>query len=104
MNSKKPHWRKPEDTSDELEVGDRIVAICQWRTRHDRVVKRHVLMLTIDEDGVTRDNEGIWYTLQDCDYWMPEAEFIRLFAPEAQPDTPPAAPPWQGHDGWEGRQ
>ena len=78
----RPRWRTPDDTSDELYVGDRIIAICRWCGHDGRTPETHVLMLTIDEDGVTRDKEGIWYTLQDCDYWMPESEFLRMFAPE----------------------
>ena len=104
MSDTKPHWRMPDDTSDELYVGDRIIAICQWCGHDGRTPETHVIMLTIDEDGVTRDKEGIWYTLQDCDYWIPESEFLRMFGPEVQADTPPDAPPWQGQDGWEGKR
>jgi hypothetical protein len=62
-----------------------------------------VITLTIHDDGVTRDNEDNGLCLEDCDYWMPEAEFLKLFGPEVQSDTPPDATPWQQADGWEGR-
>lgn len=103
MSDTKPRWRRPDDTTDELEVGDRIVAICQWSERHSSAVKRHIITLTIHEHRV-RDNEHEGYYLEDCDYWMPEAEFLKLFGPEVQSDTPPDATPWQQADGWEGRQ
>ena len=102
MSATKPHWRRPEDTAEIGYVGDRIVAICQWSEQHDRVVKRHVITLTIHEDSI-RDNEDQGYCLHDCDAWMPEAEFLRLCGPEVQADTPPDAAPWQGQDGWEGK-
>ena len=81
--SDKPHWRTPDDTTDPLEVGDRIVAICRWSDRHSGAAKRHVITLTVHEYGV-RDNEDQGYCLHDCDAWMPEAEFLRLFGPEVQ--------------------
>ena len=28
---------------------------------------------------------------------------LQALSRDLQPDTPPAAPPWQGQDGWEGR-
>ena len=102
MSSKKPHWRTVDDIRGY--VGDRIVAICQWSERYSSAVNRHVITLTIDEDGVTRDNEDLGYCLHDCDAWMPEAEFLRLFAAEVQTDAPPDATPWQQADGWEGKQ
>ena len=84
MSDTKPHWRTVDDTSDELEVGDRIVAICRWSEHESRSAQPHVITLTIQEDGVTRDNEDRGHCLEDCDYWMPEAEFLRLFGPEVQ--------------------
>ena len=82
MRDKKPHWRRPDDTSDELEVGDRIVAICRWTASYEAEAKPHVITLTIDEDGIARDNEDLGHCLHDCDCWMPEAEFLKLFGPE----------------------
>lgn len=77
-----PHWRRPDDTSDELEVGDRLVAICRWSERQGLPTWRHVLVLTVQEDGPATDSEGLGLCLEDCDYWMPEGEFFRLFGPE----------------------
>ena len=83
MSDTKPHWRTVDDTSDELYVGDRIIAICQWCGHDGRTPETHVIMLTIHEDSI-RDNEDQGYCLHDCDAWMPEAEFLRLFGPEVQ--------------------
>ena len=82
MNSTKPHWRKPDEIRGY--VGDRVIGICRWTAGYEVEAKPHVITLTIDEDGVTRDNEDQGYCLEDCDYWMPEAEFLRLFGPEVQ--------------------
>ena len=101
MSDTKPHWRGPGEIA---YVGDRIVAICRWSDRRGQAAKPHVITLTIDEDGVTRDNEDLGHCLEDCDHWMPEAEFLKLFGPEVQADAPPNATPWQQADGWEGRQ
>ena len=104
MSNNRPRWRTPDDTSEIGYVGDRIVAICQLSEQQGRAPQRYVITLTIHEDGAIRDNEDLGYCLHDCDAWMPESEFLRMFAPEAQQaDTPPDAPPWQGQDGWEGR-
>ena len=84
MSDNRPRWRKPDDTSDELEVGDRIVAVCRWSDRQGRATQRHTITLTIGDDGVARSNEDDFLSLEDCDYWMPEAEFLRLFGPEVQ--------------------
>ena len=78
----RPHWRKPDEILGY--VGDRIVAICLWSEHESRPAQPHVITLTIQEDGVTRDNEDRGHCLEDCDYWMPEAEFLRLFGPEVQ--------------------
>ena len=102
MSDAKLHWRTVDDIRGY--VGDRIVAICQLSEQQGRAPQRYVITLTIHEDGAIRDNEDLGYCLHDCDAWMPEAEFLRLFGPEVKPDTPPDAPPWQGHDGWEGRR
>lgn len=100
----RPHWRTPDDTSDELEVGDRIVAICQCIKKYSRLPALRVVTMTVDENDV-RDNEDLGMCLKDCYCWIPEAEFLRMFVPEAQQaDTPPDAPPWQGQDGWEGKR
>ena len=104
MSDTKPRWRRPDDTSDELEVGDRIVAICRWSDRQGQQSWRHVVVLTVQETGPPADSEGLGLCVEDCECWMPESEFLRMFGPEVQADTPPDAPPWQGHDGWEGRQ
>ena len=103
MSDNKPRWRTPDDTSDELEVGDRIIAICRCIKKYSRLPALRVVTMTVDENDV-RDNEDLWMCLKDCYCWMPESEFLRLFGPQAQPDTPPDATPWQGADGWEGRR
>ena len=84
MSDKKPHWRRPDDTSDELEVGDRIVAICRWTASYEAEAKPHVITLTIDEDGDGVDNEHQSLFLGDCERWMPESEFLRVFGLEVQ--------------------
>lgn len=78
----RPHWRTVDDIRGY--VGDRIVAICQWSEQQGHPVNYHVITLTIHEDGAIRDNEDQGYCLHDCDAWMPEDEFLRLFAPEVQ--------------------
>ena len=83
MSEQQPHWRTPDDTSEIGYVGDRIVAICRWSDWEGRAPQPHVVTLTIHEDGI-RDNEDQGYCLHDCDAWMPEVEFFRLFGPEVQ--------------------
>jgi hypothetical protein len=56
VSDKKPHWRTVDDIRGY--VGDRIVAICQWSERHSSAVKRHIITLTIHDDGVTREQRG----------------------------------------------
>mgnify|MGYP006286316215 CR=1 FL=1 len=104
MSNNKPRWRTPHDSSDTLQDGDRIVAICWWADQPRRTPKLHVVTLSVHEDGVVRDNEERGLCLEDCDAWMPESEFVRLFGPQPQAEAPPASVPWQQADGWEGRQ
>ena len=78
----RPHWRTVDDIRGY--VGDRIVAICRWSEHESRPAQPHVITLTIQEDGVTRENEDRGHCLEDCECWMPEAEFLRLFSPEVQ--------------------
>ena len=77
----RPHWRTVDDVRGY--VGDRIVAICQWSERHTRPAKPHVITLTIGGYDI-RDNEDLGYYVEDCECWMPEVEFLRLFVPEVQ--------------------
>lgn len=80
-----PRWRKPEDRSQQLFVGDRVVAIALWADGAGGPVSKHVLTLTITEDGTgSKDNEGVCYSLEDCECWMPESEFLSMFGPEVQ--------------------
>lgn len=59
MSDPKPHWRTPDDTSDDLEVGDRIVAVCRWSEQQGRPTWRHVVVLVVQEDGPATDSEGL---------------------------------------------
>ena len=85
MSSNRPHWRTPEDTTDPLEVGDRVVAVCRWSDRQGLPSWRHVVVLIVRETGPPADDEGLGLCIEDCDAWMPEAEFFRAFGPEVQP-------------------
>ena len=84
MSDNRPRWRKPDDTSDELEVGDRIVAVCRWSDREGLPSWRHVVVLIVQETGPPVDDEGLGLCIEDCECWISEAEFLRLHAPEVQ--------------------
>lgn len=81
MDNTKPNWRMPDDFDDDLYVGDRIVAVVRWADPHANKVARHIITFTVDETNIT-DNEDEGYTIHDCECWMPEAEFLKLFGLE----------------------
>lgn len=77
----KPNWRMPDDFDDDLYAGDRIVAVVRWSDPPDENVARHIITFTVDEGNFT-DSEGLGYTLDDCECWMPEVEFLKLLGLE----------------------